>query len=132
MKKVFKFILTFILFDFIVVSALLGWITFSLIRPSLKGTDITLTDLCKKRLEPEKRKKLESNIYAKSEILGKSTANTIAKFFEKLVPSNDFDYSTLPPVDYPYPSSDEVLKLTEQKANEGIKEGLKQLEQMGN
>jgi len=129
MKKIGKILLYMIIFNFIFSSSILGWLGFSLIFPSLEGTGLTVFDLFKKEIEPEKLNKFEENIMIQSKKLGKETGKKITKGLEVLFPSPDFNFSKIPAPEYPYPSVDAILKIQNEQSKIGIKNGLKYLEE---
>ncbi|MCT4584100.1 MAG: hypothetical protein N4A54_04160 [Peptostreptococcaceae bacterium] len=130
MKRIFKILSIMVTINFVLGFTFIGWLGFTLVAPSLKDTGITAKDLFRKDIDPQKIEKFEQNISSQSSQLGKSAANTVIKGVEKLFPSPDFDYSNFPAAEYPYPSIDEVLEMQNQKVEEGIAEGLKNLEDM--
>ena len=129
MKKLFKVFSFVIIMNLILSFGFLGWFGYSLIFPSFEGTGITLTDLFKKNLTPEKYEKLNNNVASRSKELSEKSSQILIKGLEKLFPSRDFDYSKVPAAEYPYPSIDEVLKMNEENAQKGIEQGLKYLEE---
>lgn len=125
----FKILSRMIMINLIIYIVIFGWLASSLIIPSLKNTGITFTDLFKSELELEKYNKFEDNIMVQADTLSNLTANKIKNGLRLLFPAPNFNYSNMPDIDYPYPSIDEVLKINEQKASEGIKQGLRHLEE---
>lgn len=129
MRKIGKMLLFMFVFNLIASFSIFGYLGFSLVAPSLEGTELTVFDLFKKDIESEKLAKFEENMMERSDKLGKKTGAKIVNCLEKLFPSPDFDYSKIPAPEYPYPSADEVLEMQNQQAQEGIKEGLQILDQ---
>lgn len=108
-----------------------GWLAISL-APAFEGTGITFSDLFKKNLDPEKYKKLEDNLTAHSETLGKESAQKLIGFLEKLFPNPEFDYSKVPAVEYPYGSVDDVMDIIDDASQEGFDKGLDELNKVAN
>ena len=130
MKGIFKFMTFIVLLNFAIGASFLGWFAVSLFGPSFEGTGITLSDVFQKHLDPDKYKKLEKNLNERSGEMGKEAAETVIKGFKVLFPTKGYDFSKMPKVDYPYPSSDEVMELTNQNVQKGIEEGMKNLADM--
>ena len=130
MKKLTKIFLSIFILNLIMGASFFGWMAQSMVMPVLKESDISIGDLFKKKLEPEKYKILEANINKSSSELGKKSARKVQKILDILLPIKEVDYSNMPDVPYPYPSINEVMEMNNQKAQEGFKQGLEALEQM--
>ena len=128
MKKLLKAFLFIVIFNFICSAAFLTWITFSAIRPAMKYADISFKELISNNISPEKMLMVDKYVTEKSSELGKKASKMLMNSLKKLVPS-DIDFSKMPNVEYPYPSLDEVLELSNEAAEKGISEGLKSLEE---
>lgn len=121
MKKILKFLITIIVFNFLFIFCVKVFVSFKVIIPSLKEANISVFDILHKDINPDKYSKFEIIMSDKSSTLGKNSANKFLRFIERLT---YVDYSDMPNIDYPYPSIDEVMDMIDHDAQKGIDKGL--------
>lgn len=130
MKGIFKFFVIVVIMNLIGGVSFLGYMAFSLVSPSFEETGITLSDLYQKHLSPEKYALLQQNLEKRSSQLGKESAQKLVEGFKVIFPLKPYDVSKMPKIEYPYPSSDEIMKMNNSNVQKGIEQGLKNLEDM--
>lgn len=128
MIKLFKALLFIAAFNIIIVFGFITWGFSNAIGPSMEDAGVTIADFFKKEIDPEKYQKLEQSLYVRSKALGKQSAQKVGKVLEKLFVPN-YDFSNMEAVEYPYPSLDEVIEMNNAKAQKGLEQALKNLEE---
>lgn len=128
LKKLIKGFLIFSVFNWIMAFGFLGWLGFNVISPTLEGTDVSFFDLFSDDVDPESAELIQQRISENASKLGTETGQKITSALGVLFPDPDFDWSDPTPIEYPYPSSDEVMEMINQRANESTKKALQRME----
>lgn len=125
MKKLLKILSILFICNLIFGMSIIGYVSFTIIRPSIKGTGITVSDFFKLHLDPAEYELLEKNLNENSSKLGKEAASKIIDALNTLLPSNDIDFSDMPEIEYPYPDPGDVVDMVNENTKSAIEEGLR-------
>lgn len=129
MKLIIKIIATFFIVNTLLFVGSIGSLGFNLIQPTLKGTGVSFFDLVHGDLSQDEYTLISERLSDNASSLGDRTGAKVVSVLKQLFPDPNFSYSDLPPMEYPYPSVDEVVDANNAIAEDGAKQAIELMKQ---
>lgn len=130
MKLIKKMILTMVIFA-VLGTSFMTWAVFNSIKPALKESGVSFTDMITGNMTKDEKEKLDKSIKENSHKLGNDVGKKFANGLRSLFPNKDsIKFADMPKVDYPYPSNETIIKENNKNAQKAAHDGLAALKSM--
>jgi hypothetical protein len=127
--KLIKYFIIFAGIHLFLSVGTLGYLTFNTLHPALEETEISLFEFISDDLSEDQYVMLQNQINKNAAELGKTTGKKIVSVLDTFFPDGNANYSDLPPMDYPYPSADEVINKNHAIGEKALKDALNHMDE---